>query len=147
MLYLKEVHMAHLVEGMAFVHAAPWHGLGNSLSENQPLEVWLREAGIKWNILDAPVHYRATDGLHPFADQKVLYRSDTLQPLSVVSKRYHVVQPREVLEFYRDLVEVRGFELETAGVLKGGKKLWALARTGQEAVLKGGDAIKAYLTA
>jgi hypothetical protein len=38
-----------------------------------------------------------------------------------VSKRYQVVQPREVLEFYRDLVEVGGF-VETAGVLKGGRK-------------------------
>ena len=70
-----------------------------------------------------------------------MFRSDALQPLSVVSKRYQVVQPREVLEFYRDLVEVGGFELETTGVLKEGKKLWALARTGQEAMLKGGDKV------
>ena len=83
--------------------------------------------------------------LQDFNDQKVLFRSDTLQPLSVVSKRYQVVQPREVLEFYRDLVDVGGFELETAGVLKGGRKLWALAQTGQEAVLRGGDRVKAYL--
>ena len=75
----------------------------------------------------------------------MLYRSDTLAPLSVVSKRYKVVQPHEVLEFYRDLVDVGGFELETAGVLKGGRKLWALARTGQETLLKGGDRVKAYL--
>ena len=38
-----------------------------------------------------------------------------------------------------------GFELETAGVLKGGRKLWALAKTGQEAKIKGNDRIKAYL--
>jgi hypothetical protein len=37
-----------------------------------------------------------------------------------------------VLEFYRDLSEVAGYELETAGVLKGGKKFWALARMGKE---------------
>jgi hypothetical protein len=49
------------------------------------------------------------------------------------------VQPREILEFYRALSEVSGFELETAGVLKGGKKFWALARTGQSAMLKGHD--------
>jgi hypothetical protein len=29
------------------------------------------------------------------------------------------------LHFYRDLTEQSGFELETAGVLKGGKKFWA----------------------
>lgn len=137
--------MAHLVETMAYVNATPWHGLGNPLTENQPLEVWLREAGMNWDILDNPVLYRSPEGLQSFADNKVLYRSDTLAPLSVVSKRYQVVQPREVLEFYRDLVELGGFQLETAGVLKGGKKLWALARTGQETVLKGNDQVKAYL--
>jgi phage/plasmid-like protein (TIGR03299 family) len=65
--------------------------------------------------------------------------------LSVVSPRYQVVQPTEVLHFYKDLVEAGGFELETAGVLKGGKKLWALARTGQETLLRGNDRVKAYL--
>jgi phage/plasmid-like protein (TIGR03299 family) len=137
--------MAHLVETMAYRNATPWHGLGSRLSEGQPLEVWQREAGMTWSVIEAPVQYRAGNYLHDFLDQKVLFRSDTLAPLSVVSKRYQVVQPREVLEFYRDLVEVGGFELETAGVLKGGRKLWALARTGQEAVLRGADAVRAYL--
>jgi len=78
-------------------------------------------------------------------DAKVLYRSDTLAPLSVVSPRYKVVQPHEVLHFYNDLVHAGGFELETAGVLKGGKKLWALAKTGQETLVRSGDRVKAYL--
>jgi len=75
----------------------------------------------------------------------VLYRSDTKAPLSVVSNRYQIVQPREVLEFYRDLTEVSGYELETAGVLKGGRKFWALARTGQTTKLKGNDQVNGYL--
>ena len=137
--------MAHLIENMAYVNATPWHSLGNQLTENQPLEIWLREAGMAWDILDGPVLYQSPEGIQSFADNKVLYRSDTLAPLSVVSKRYQVVQPREVLEFYRDLVDLGGFKLETAGVLKGGKKLWALARTGQETLLKGNDQVKAYL--
>jgi phage/plasmid-related protein TIGR03299 len=65
--------------------------------------------------------------------------------LSVVSNRYQVVQPREVLEFYRDLTEVSGYELETAGILKGGRKFWALARTGQTTALKGNDQVNGYL--
>jgi phage/plasmid-like protein (TIGR03299 family) len=135
----------HLVETMAFRNSVPWHGVGNQLSENQPLEVWLREAGMEWSIVAAPVKYNVGVELQDFSDHKVLYRSDSHDPLSVVSKRYQVVQPREVLEFYRDLVEVGGFELETAGVLKGGRKLWALAKTGQEAVLRGDDRVKGYL--
>ena len=75
----------------------------------------------------------------------VLYRSDTDAALSVVSQRYKVVQPQEVLEFYRDLSEVAGFELETAGVLKAGRRFWALARTGKSACLKGNDVVHSYL--
>ena len=63
----------------------------------------------------------------------------------MVSQRYNVVQPHEVLHFYQDLVEAGGFELETAGSLKGGRKLWALAKTGQDLMLKGGDLVKSYL--
>lgn len=145
--------MAHEVQTMAFVHEAPWHGLGNRLSEHQPIEIWCREAGMDWEIHSSDVLYNAQagmvtgPGLHirTHADNKVLYRSDSLEPLSVVSNRYKVVQPREVLEFYRDLVSAGGFELETAGVLKGGRKLWALAKTGQETLLRGGDRVKAYL--
>lgn len=80
-----------------------------------------------------------------FPENKVLFRSDTNTPLSVVSQRYQVVQPREILEFYRDLTEVSGFELETAGVLKGGRKIWALARTGQSLALKGDDVTNGYI--
>ncbi|KXS31660.1 MAG: hypothetical protein AWT59_2219 [Candidatus Gallionella acididurans] len=137
--------MAHLVEKMAYVGATPWHGLGNLLAPKQPLEVWLKQAGMEWNIESSPVHYQGQDHLRQFNDAKVLYRSDSGEALSVVSNRYQVVQPREVLEFYRDLVDVGGFQLETAGVLKGGRKLWALAKTGQETMLKGNDLVKGYL--
>lgn len=136
--------MAHLVENMAYVNETPWHGLGNQLSPNQPLGVWLQQAGMDWDIQSSPVFYQGGD-LRSFNDAKVLFRSDTGDALSVVSNRYQVVQPREVLEFYRDLVDLGGFELETAGILKGGKKLWALARTGQETLLKGDDRVAAYL--
>jgi len=142
--------MAHLVEQMAYVGAAPWHALGHQLPPKQPLEVWAQKAGMDWTIRETPVRYLAQpeDGgpaIMAFDEQKVLYRSDTNAPLSVVSGRYQVVQPKEVLEFYRDLSEISGFELETAGVLKAGKKFWALARTGKETALKGNDVVKGYL--
>ena len=140
--------MSHLVESMAYTGSTPWHGLGQHLSPQQPIATWLTEAGMDWTIEQSDVLFNVdSSALHirPYADSKVLFRSDSLAPLSVVSNRYKVVQPHEVLHFYKDLVSAGGFELETAGVLKGGKKLWALAKTGQEAKLKGNDRIKAYL--
>jgi len=83
--------------------------------------------------------------INAFPEQKVLYRSDTKAPLSVVSKRFQVVQPGKILEFYRDLTACNGFELETAGVLREGRKFWALAKTGQSATLKGRDRVDGYL--
>ncbi|RDU94936.1 DUF932 domain-containing protein [Trinickia dinghuensis] len=140
----------HLVQTMAYVDAEPWHGLGNKLAPNQPIELWAERAGMNWRIEEAEVRFvaagnRSLGSIHAFPEQKVLYRSDTKAALSVVSARYQVVQPREILEFYRDLTEVGGFQLETAGVLKEGRKLWALARTGQSATLKGRDEVNGYL--
>ncbi len=139
----------HLVKSMAYVGETPWHGLGNQLSPRQPIEVWAREANMNWTIESADVRFVAGSSnlgsIHAFPEQRMLYRSDTKAPLSVVSSRYQVVQPREILEFYRDLTEVGGFELETAGVLKDGKKLWALARTGQSVSLKGKNTVNGHL--
>ena len=142
--------MAHLVETMAYTGQTPWHGLGEQLPSKQPIEVWAQAAGMDWQIKESPVHF-SIDNVHnasmfgSFEEQKVLYRSDTNSALSVVSNRYQVVQPMEVLAFYRDLTEYAGFELETAGVLKGGRKFWALARTGKATVLKGTDVINGYV--
>jgi len=134
---------------MAYAGEKPWHGLGNKLTTLQPLDVWKRQAGMDWMIEESEVRYitgnHTVGAIHTFPEQKVLYRSDTKRPLAVVSKRFQVVQPEEVLEFYRDLTEHAGFELETAGVLKEGRKFWALARTGQSTTLKGKDQVNGYL--
>jgi len=139
----------HLVETMAYAGDKPWHGLGNKLATPQPIEMWKRQAGMDWMIEESEVRYitgsHTVGAIHSFPEQKVLYRSDTKRPLAVVSKRFQVVQPEEVLEFYRDLTDHAGFELETAGVLKEGRKFWALARTGQSTTLKGKDQVNGYL--
>ena len=142
--------MAHLIDNMAYVGQTPWHGLGNQLTQNQPIEVWAQQAGMDWRIESSNVSYMAQNErgqsiIMPYEEQRVLYRSDTHAPLSVVSQRYQEVQPKQILEFYRDLTEQSGFELETAGMLKGGKKFWALARTGQSTALKGKDVSHGYI--
>jgi len=142
--------MAHLVQTMAYVGGTPWHGLGNQLTPKQPLAVWAKQAGMDWDIKESPVCFMTgkaghLGGIRSYEDHKVLFRSDSKEPLSVVSQRYKVVQPKEILEFYRDLTEISGFELETAGVLKGGRKVWALARTGQSVTFKGDDTTNGYV--
>lgn len=131
----------------AFAYAGQkaWHGLGQELEAGADLATWQKAAHMDWNILRAAVQYDSLTGSHMYEDKHVLYRSDNGKPLSVVSPSYKIVQPGEVLEFYKDLVGVADMQLETAGVLFGGKRFWALANTGRMAELRGDDQIKGYV--
>ncbi len=115
---------------MAYVGEVPWHGLGEELVPGQSIETWLEAARLNWGIQTLPVHYQFQGRDRIMPNRFVLARDDTGAALSIVSADYQVVQPREVLEFYRDLVSDRGYKLETAGSLDGGRKVWALANTG-----------------
>lgn len=139
--------MAHLIdlsnhrENIAYIGKMPWHGLGTQLEPNLPLERWRVAAGLDFTYELAPVQFLDTE---IFTGQKVVYRSDTRTPISVVSDRYHVVQPEQVLEFFRDLTEDHGFTMETAGSLKEGAVVWALAKTGRTFSL-GADESRQYV--
>lgn len=119
---------------MAYVGARPWHGLGSELTPDAPIETWIAEAGMAWTIRQDFVRYRAGSKRDErvMKDQVVLYRSDDGGALGVVSDRFKVVQPRDVLEFFRDLCAHNDFRLETAGTLFGGRRFWALATIGEE---------------
>ena len=130
---------------MAFVGETPWHELGQSIDENSSIEDWQKAAGMDWTIESSPVGFVANGNNQTFHNQNVLYRSDTNAPLSVVTNRYKAVQPKEVLEFFRDLVDESGFRIHTAGTLKGGKHLWALAETGKYGEITKGDGVGGFL--
>ena len=89
---------------IAYVGEPPWHGLGERLAEGETIEVWIKAARLDWELKMLPVHYLIDGTLRGMDDRFVLARSDSGAALSVVSGDYHIVQPKEVLEFYRDLV-------------------------------------------
>jgi phage/plasmid-like protein (TIGR03299 family) len=132
---------------IAYVGEKPWHGLGEELPGGQPIEAWLQAARLDWQLKRLPVQYLVDGKLRTMEERFVLARSDTHEALSIVSDDYQIVQPREVLEFYRDLMDDYGYTLETAGALDHGRKVWALARTGvtEAAGKHGEDEIAAYV--
>ena len=130
---------------MAFVGETPWHGLGQEIDENSSIEEWQKAAGMDWTINSSPVKFDAEGNDQLYSGQNVLYRSDTHLPLSVVSNRYNAVQPVEVLEFFRDLIDENGFKINTAGTLRGGKRMWALAETGKFGEVCKGDGVGGFL--
>ncbi len=145
--------MAHMIDtttgraAMAYAGKTPWHGLGQSLTAGATIEDWTREAGLAYTVKESPVLFRTDAASEPevFTGRKVLHRSDTGGALAVVSDGYHVVQPAEVMGFFEKLVQLGGFQLETAGALSHGKRVWALASVGAGADVVDGDTVKPYL--
>lgn len=126
---------------------APWHRLGTPLTEGQPLEVWAQEAGMTWTADEAPALYYdpAKETVEHFEGRKILIRSDTRSPLSMVGSNYQIVQPMDVIEFFRDVLAAGGYRMETAGCLFGGRRFFVTARIDQSLTLAGHDYIEGYL--
>jgi phage/plasmid-like protein (TIGR03299 family) len=130
---------------MAFTGQKPWHGLGQEVAAGASLEQWLSDAHMQWSYAEKPAQFTHDGEVLEYPDFKILHRSDNLKPLSVVSARYKTVQPKEVVEFFRSLVEREGFTIETLGALKEGRRIWALAKTNIENDVVGSDRLKAHL--
>ena len=126
-----------------------WHGLGQELTEGASLETWKQEAGMDWEVFESPLIYNVAGAAGveslAFPDRKVLFRSDNREPLGIVGNEFKIVQPEQVIEFFRDLVEQHGMKLSTAGTLYGGKRFWALAETGKSGEVTKGDTIDGHL--
>jgi phage/plasmid-like protein (TIGR03299 family) len=139
--------MAHMIartvdgrDAMAYVGETPWHGLGQELTEDASLDVWAKESGLDFELATAEVQF---NNEFKYDAKKVMYRKDTNLPLGIVSNRYQIVQPIEVLNFFKNMVGTIA-HLETAGVLRNGAHYWALARMDGEFNIAG-DKVKQYL--
>jgi phage/plasmid-like protein (TIGR03299 family) len=135
--------------GMAFVGETPWHGLGHKLLPGADIETWRQVAGLNWSVLEAPVLFhdpqKAAGTMSTVIGQKVLYRDDTRNPLSIVSTGYVPAQPSEILAFMQEVVDIGGFQLETAGSIRGGCRIWALAKMTDGVEIVPGDKVRPYL--
>lgn len=138
--------MSHMIEDMAYVGEVPWHGLGNKVNEDITLEEFQKEAGLDWTVSKRPVEFAAPNGgTGVFKDRFVLARDNDDHPYSVVSGRYKPVQPKEIFEFFRDLLAMYNMKMHTAGSLSHGSRIWCLAQTGDVHKVLGVDRVDSYL--
>ena len=148
-----EIHVdADGKASMAFTGSrdAIWHGLGQELQLGASIEEWQKAAGMSFVVKESPVRFDIPQNddvamVKNFPNRKALFRSDDYKPLSIVSDDFKVVQPKEVLEFFRDLVKLHGMTLSTAGVLFEGRRFWALAEMGGDQEITAGDRVQQHL--
>lgn len=143
--------MAHLLDfsrgyaAIAFAGETPWHGFGRQLTPDASIETWTREAGLDYTVEEAPVLFQRGLDIHAFNGRRVLYRGDTMQPLSVVGPDYKVVQPSAIMDVFRALTKHASFQMECAGALDDGKRIWALAKINDGACLLDADNVIPYV--
>jgi phage/plasmid-like protein (TIGR03299 family) len=116
-----------------------WHRFGEQMSEGETIESWAERARLNWNAIKVPAiaalegesfeHIGMDARFAPVPGFKFLARSDNGHVLGYVSDGYQIVQPSEVLEWFRDYIANDSrFSLDVAGVLGQGERVWATAK-------------------
>lgn len=128
-------------------HGEAWHKLGQALTTGSTIEDWIEASGLSFEVHQANVTFTAPDGTSiTVPDRFVNFRNDTNAPLGVVSNRYRLIQPKEVVEFFRDLCHDNGLEMSAAGALRNGERYWATAKVpGIECQPVKGDKIEGFV--
>ena len=134
------------VETMFYVREVPWHGLGTRVEEAPDSEAALFASGLAWAVEPRPVYTLnpVTGAPVEVPDVKANTRLTDGAVLGIVSGRYTILQNREAFAFTDALLAAGEARYETAGSLRGGRRIWLLARlTESHRIL--GDEVIPYL--
>ena len=134
--------MAHEIENMLYVGAAPWHNLGRRFQEPPSLEEALVAAGLDWTVSTEPLFSGAKEKV----DAMLTRRSSDNSILGVVGPNYTPLQNTEAFEFFRPFIDEKAAAIETAGSLRDGKRVWVLAKINRDPMLiKGDDVVEKFV--
>ena len=102
---------------------APWDGIGMNVHGAFSSKEVMQRAGLDWSVSSRKLYL--SDG-SPVPGVKANIRSTDNKVLGIVGPDYKIVQNAEAFSFM-DQVLGEGVTYETAGALKGGRRVWVLA--------------------
>jgi len=151
--------MSHEIEGSNMVWASEpaWHGLGTQLDSDASGVEWMKAANLDWEVKRMPMFVTLPNGEHTNVTGKsggehaVLVRdrgTNEFAPEDVfgpVGPDWTPVQNEEVFKYMDKFCKAGGMKMETAGSLKGGTEIWALAKFRDDFDIIPGDTMKGYL--
>ena len=139
-----EIEMINGKAQMAYAGDTPWHGLGVKVPADLTPVQMLEAAGLDWTVEKIPAFAKVADK-NVSIGRSALVRSSDNKILDVVSDDWNPVQNSEAFEFFNDFIAAGDMEMHTAGSLKEGKIVWALAKVKESFELFKGDVIDSYL--
>lgn len=137
-------------DSLMSMHSVPWHGLGVVLKKRpESIEEALKLSGLDWEVIQRPAKVskpvlgsKTKNELVTLDNWNVNLRSDTLEPLGIVTDRYVPVQNIEAFSFLANIFQSE-MHFETAGSLHGGKRVWVMLRL-PENIEVAGDLVAPY---
>ena len=132
--------MAHEVESMMYVGKTPWHGLGVAIPDGKKLSIEeaISAAGLDWEVELRHVFTEDNEGsLQGILNHYVSCRKTDNAVLGIVGKDYRPLQNRDAFRWFQPFLEGGEATLETAGSLKGGSRVWVLARIRRDPLVVG----------
>ena len=143
--------MAHYFESGFFGSAKPaWHGLGVVVAGCPNSADALELAGLGWAVTLEPVYVSDGNGGRVEIEKwRATVRSDKpagdpARALGCVGARYEPIQNVEAFAMADELVGEGGARYESAGSLKGGRRVWLLAKLPASTDVQG-DQLAQYL--
>lgn len=147
--------MAHEIEidsvtGKAscfFVGEPAWHKKGRVFPEGTELDVptAIVEAGLDWNVRLQPLHMKY-DGEEMTVPGYATVRDSDKSILGVVGPTYKPLQNIDAFRWFQPFLDAKEATLEAAGSLRGGKRVWVLARINRDPIeVVPGDEVRKYM--
>lgn len=134
--------MAYNVDG-----GVPWHGHGFPVTSNMTPKQMMRASRTNFEVEKIPAFAMINGGRFRL-NTEALVRMDTWGVLAEVPSEWNPIQNETAFEFFEDYcgTEDNPMTMETAGSLKGGRLVWAMAKINNSfALFNGRDVIESYM--
>jgi phage/plasmid-like protein (TIGR03299 family) len=143
-----EMTMSHEIEvkdGKAshfYVGQTPWHSLGTKLDAPPTTKEGMIAAGLDWTVGLKPLF----TGEGEQVTHRATFRETDGKILGVVGPAYNPLQNSDAFGFFDEFLDAKEATLETAGSLRGGARIWVLAKINRApSVIVKGDEVQKYV--
>jgi phage/plasmid-like protein (TIGR03299 family) len=131
------------IETQAVAGGCPW-GIGTEVSNDLTPRQMMEKAGLDWSVEKVPTFARYNDIETP-TGMEALVRSSDSKVLTQVGGKWEPCQNETAFEFFNEYCLEGGMQMESAGSLKGGKMVYALAKINESFDVLKGDQVDSYL--
>jgi phage/plasmid-like protein (TIGR03299 family) len=126
--------------------------LGTIFEDGTTVEDGLDQAYLSgWNVRTEPLTVITNDGMFPMPRHKVIMRdhpvTGTPEPIAPSGKQFQPVQPEELGEFAKALLDESDLILDSAGSVDNGRRVFLVLRSPESITYGAGDKVHPYLLA